>query len=210
MERAFFIYQISNFSGLSAGGIHPPFLFFLKKRNGPCTVQREIALAQNGALRLFCLRRLVERDGAVQTWLLSAGCAGQGARAGLRRRIWGLGCNTGVVIARLSATSPAAAALALPDDSNERGFLSRGRYPKHTAATAQPVAAKRAAGPYRFCRPTSQLQFAGLKAENLGVPAKTQRSGFRGERPSIGRSELLAQTKSEGYGDCEDRAQRRI
>ena len=123
MERAFSIYQISNFSGLSAGGMHPPFLFFLKKRNGPCTVQREIALAQNGALRLFCLRRLVERDGAVQTWLLSAGCAGQGARAGLRRRIWGLGCMAGVVIARLSATSPAAAALALPDDSNEKGTL---------------------------------------------------------------------------------------
>ena len=174
MERAFFIYQISNFSGLSAGGMHPPFLFFLKKRNGPCTVQREIALAQNGALRLFCLRRLVERDGAVQTWLLSAGCAGQGARAGLRRRIWGLGCNTGVVIARLSATSPAAAT-GVAD-----GTLAyqRGRQADSTARVA---AAKRAAGPYRFC-PTSQLQFAGLKAENFGGPVKTQRSGRIGKR----------------------------
>ena len=28
---------------LHRGGMHPPFLFFLKKRNGPCTVQRETA-----------------------------------------------------------------------------------------------------------------------------------------------------------------------
>ena len=48
------------------------------------------------------------------------------------------------------------------------------------------------------------------KFQQEGVPAKTQRSGFRGERTSIGMSELSAQAGSEGYGDCEDedRAQR--
>ena len=93
--------------------MHPPFLFFLKKRNGPCTVQREIAWAQNGALRLICLRFWVGRDGAIQTRQPSAGCARPGTRVGLLRRIWGLRCMAGVVIARLSATSPAAATLAL-------------------------------------------------------------------------------------------------
>ena len=37
-------------------GMNPPFLFFAKKRNGPFTVQREIAWAQNGTLCLFLLQ----------------------------------------------------------------------------------------------------------------------------------------------------------
>ena len=36
--------------------MNPPFLFFAKKRNGPFTVQREIAWAQNGTLCLFLLQ----------------------------------------------------------------------------------------------------------------------------------------------------------
>lgn len=37
-----------------------------------------------------------------------------------------------------------------------------------------------------------------------GAPAKTQRSGFRGERTSGGMSELCPVGRSEGYGACED------
>ena len=66
----------------------------------------------------------------------------------------------------------------------------------------------------RFCSPmhgSSASRAARLQVSaKQGDPAKTQRSGFRGERTSIGMSELSAQAGSEGYGDCEDedRAQR--
>ena len=66
----------------------------------------------------------------------------------------------------------------------------------------------------RFCSPmhgSSASRAARLQVSaKQGDPAKTQRSGFRGERTSIGMSELSAQAGSEEYGDCEDedRAQR--
>ena len=69
-------------------GMHPPFLFFLKKRNGPCTVQRETAwglkldrfgssLGQNGGRARRCPRKLrvpyrVRRTPAEQRWFFPA------------------------------------------------------------------------------------------------------------------------------------------
>ena len=69
-------------------GMHPPFLFFLKKRNGPCTVQRETAwglkldrfgssLGQNGGRARRCPRKprvpyRVRRTPAEQRWCFPA------------------------------------------------------------------------------------------------------------------------------------------
>jgi hypothetical protein len=39
------------------GGMHPPFLFFAKKRNGPCTVQRENACAAKWPLAIWRQKR---------------------------------------------------------------------------------------------------------------------------------------------------------
>ena len=63
-------------------------------------------------------------------------------------------------------------------------------------------------------QPDARKQFVAgctpASFSKVGAPTKTQRSGFREERTSIGMSELSAQAGSEGYGDCEDedRAQR--
>ena len=84
---------------------------------------------------------------------------------------------------------PAFAGVGTRPGKSMKGFQQQAPLP--LPRRSRPAAATLAAGPSSLC-PTPQLQFAWLKAESFGAPTKTQRSGFRGERTSIGMSELLA------------------
>ena len=82
--------------------MNPPFLFFLKKRNGPFTVQREIAWADKSPVRVICGQYggIPNRCGG--DFPPSAECAGQSCLKKCSAASWKLGYKTVVVIRRPS------------------------------------------------------------------------------------------------------------